>query len=74
MRLKGSVSLTSGGFWNAVRAAETVASSTSRGAGSKEAGYCTNKSGIIISSLYFSLDPSSTRDGGSVLIVPLEDA
>lgn len=37
---------------------KTVASSTSRGASSKEAGDCTNKSGIIISSLFLSLPPT----------------
>lgn len=43
--------------WNTVREAETVPSSTSRGAGSKEAGDCTNKCGIIISSLFFFFVP-----------------
>lgn len=49
--------------------AETVASSTSSEASSKEAGDCTNKSGIIISSLFL-----LTQDDSSFLIVPLEDA
>lgn len=62
------MSLTS---WGVGTPSETVVSSTSREARSKEAGDSTNKCGIIISSLL--PPPLSLGMVARFLIVPLED-